>query len=679
MLGGLTPARAEGELPRARVYTVGPYDKLPGVRFDRAVSYEGFLDRCGTQVLFWSDRDSDVFSIDWDRAAFDAAVAGGETEFSMTGAYALPDDCDPALRALWDGGLVTMPEAPTTTVRVRPRELVTRYVQDPEALPAVTVYPGTPFDQAVGDWDVVTLTRGEEEPTYDPSTAKFYVSWSREAYEEGMEGGENSFSISGVYGEPVWDELRGWVRAEGAPILTVQIGQAPEAPEVYYDPAFVMDGVGSADCVLYVTPDTEFDELALTEEVWLRLTGGSYRDTRRFSVAWNQEDFTAGLASGGDTFAIRGAYAHSPTWPEPEQGWLGSRILLEEGTPAPRATVRVVREEKYPFTADLVNQGDLVPLFRFPWISGTEEVGCAFSLDLETWYQDATDFDWSGDRATGMVEFTVRIYDDNYDLIPIPADGTVYVKLSVTGSALAGETEIYTLKPSGDGWSMEPYDDGGGDHGGGGQGQHDRPGKEEPDDPPETPADPPPAPEPPPDDLPDPPSGSDGPSTPRPMPAPAPEPTATPETLPVPEAPPPGPAPEPIPGTTPPGPAPSEDLPALEVQPIPEEAVASPPSGAGETADDPGGARTEPAPEPSHEPVPPQGTITGENAPAAAPEDQAHSPAPEPMPQPPASPVPAPDAPAPAPRIPGFAAAGLATAAVLLCGGLWFYWRGKRK
>ncbi len=92
LLGLLGPVRALEETPRARVYTAGPCDQLPGVRFDREVSYEVFLDQCGTQELFWNDWDSDVFAIAWSREAFDAAAAGGETEFSMTGAYALPDD-----------------------------------------------------------------------------------------------------------------------------------------------------------------------------------------------------------------------------------------------------------------------------------------------------------------------------------------------------------------------------------------------------------------------------------------------------------------------------------------------------------------------------------------------------------------------------------------------------------
>lgn len=480
LLLGLAGTACGEEGPSGRAYTVGPNGEIPGVLFPREVDYEEFLAQCGSQELYWSEWDSDVFAIEWNREAFDSAVSGGKTEFSMEGTYALPGDCPEELRALWDAGLVTMPEPPETTVWVRPRDFVTTYFQEPEDLPAVEVYRGAGFEEAVRYAGMVELRQGEEEKVYDPVTAWFWVSWSREDYELGMADGEKtSFEISGSYLGPDDTRLEGWVQAAGAPRLVVNVKQPPAEAEVYYDPAY--GGAGAAVRTLYVTPDADFDALALPNEVTLMRLGqsGNYRD---FAVTWNRDEFEAGLASGADSFAVHGSYGPGASWPQVEQEWWGSLILLEEGTPDPQLTVHVVREKKYPFTADIVNEGDLVPLFTFPWLNGAEEVACAFSLDDETWYQEATDWAWSGDPATGRVAFTVRIYDDDYDILPIPPDAAVYVKLIVTGSALAGETDVFVLKPPADGggsWDMTPYDDQGGDHGGGGQGEHDRPGRED--------------------------------------------------------------------------------------------------------------------------------------------------------------------------------------------------------
>lgn len=61
----------------------------------------------------------------------------------------------------------------------------------------------------------------------------------------------------------------------------------------------------------------------------------------------------------------------------------------------------------------------------------------------------------------------------------------LYVKVTVVGSPFAGVTKVFDLKPSSGGWDMTPHDDNSGDHGGGGQGENDRPGKEKSDDAPE--------------------------------------------------------------------------------------------------------------------------------------------------------------------------------------------------
>ena len=685
LLGTASRARAQEEPAQGRVYTVGPANELPGVRFDREIDYGVFLNRCGTQELFWSDWDSDVFAIEWSEEQFDAGVAEGEASFSIEGPYALPANCPADLQVLWDDGLITMPDAPVTTVWVRqPRDYMTTYIQDLDELPVITVYAGTSFAEAVSNQDVVSLERKDGESEYDPPAAGFLVSWSEDEYKAGMETGAESFTITGEYGGPERDDLKGWVQAEGSAVMTVVVERVEDASfQVYRNPA--ADAVGGTVCAAYVTPDTSFDDLYLPEEETLFLVGGTYRDTRRFAYEWSREEFEAGMALGEDAFSMSGRYAPHEAWIEEEiRLWGDGRIQVD--MPEPKATIHVVREDKYPFTADIVNEGDLVPLFTFPWISGTEEATCAFSLDRETWYQETTDFEWSGDLATGQVKFTARIYDDDYDLIPIPSDGTVYVKLVVVGSALAGETDIYVLKPSADGWDMTPYDDGGGDHGGGGQGEHDRPGKEDPDD---TVAPPAPDPEP----EPEPEGPSDSGDDLEPEPETSPDTDNAPESVPIsllpiwPEWPPvleviptPAPVPTPEPAPVVPAPSPQEEQPVLADIPIQEGPSAPPPAGGGKISMSANDAQTVMAPEAPPKVAPsPSEAATGEIDPAVAPENQTPQPTPGPVSEPPASPAPKTVPQAPAAHIPGFVVAVAVTAAVILGGAAWFHWRGKRK
>ena len=88
LLLGLAGTACGEEGPSGRAYTVGPNGEIPGVLFPREVDYEEFLVQCGSQELYWSEWDSDVFAIEWNREAFDSAVSGGKTEFSMEGTYA---------------------------------------------------------------------------------------------------------------------------------------------------------------------------------------------------------------------------------------------------------------------------------------------------------------------------------------------------------------------------------------------------------------------------------------------------------------------------------------------------------------------------------------------------------------------------------------------------------------
>lgn len=157
--------------------------------------------------------------------------------------------------------------------------------------------------------------------------------------------------------------------------------------------------------------------------------------------------------------------------------------------PVPELTVHVLRDREFPFTADVrINSyGDLGPYFAFPWVAGMEKAVLAYSLDNETWYEEPWSWDDlpSDQRQSGRFEYTLIAADEDYNPMITESTAVLYVKVTVVGSPFAGVTKVFDLKPSSGGWDMTPHDDNSGDHGGGGQGENDRPGKEESDDAPE--------------------------------------------------------------------------------------------------------------------------------------------------------------------------------------------------
>lgn len=478
------PVHAEGEPPQARVYRAAD-DSPYQIRFNRDIDFGLITRNIGEDDFYW-DSGSDTFALLWDEGEFDAAVGRGETAFTMTGEYGLPGQSSPELAELWDMGLVTMPDPPRLLVHIRPRDDQTVYsVQDEEVI--WKVREDTLFEDAVRYQDTLTLRPAEgANPYQDPASLDFCVTWNRADYEAGIGSGAETFTISGIYGEPDWDEMKGWARAEGTAVAAVAVEREPGEPLVYRDPA--ADDLGGMVCAAYVTSGTRFDELRLPEEATLRLVDGTYQDTRRFAYQWSREAFEAGIKPGAECFTVPGSYAPHAAWTGGEkQRWDDGLILVD--MPVPELTVHVLRDREFPFTADVrINSyGDLGPYFAFPWVAGMEKAVLAYSLDNETWYEEPWSWDDlpSDQRQSGRFEYTLIAADEDYNPMITESTAVLYVKVTVVGSPFAGVTKVFDLKPSSGGWDMTPHDDNSGDHGGGGQGENDRPGKEESDDAPE--------------------------------------------------------------------------------------------------------------------------------------------------------------------------------------------------
>lgn len=370
----------------------------------------------------------------------------------------------------------------------RPPEAVTVYTIQEEDV-VWEVFSDTPLEEAARWQDTVTMAVAEENNPYgDPLSLDFLVTWSAEEYEMGIASGAASFSVSGTLGEPDWDAMAGLVRAEGVATATVNVRQPPEEPEVYCLYPYCVGGDAPA-YTIYLLADDTAPVLPAEERFCLEGTTPFQGQTRSFSIVWDVEALNAGLMSEQESFSISGTYGPGNDWHPQEVGWWAEGLIrVADDTPAPQVEVHVIRDEAYPFQVQVVNRGgDYVPQFSFPWISGVETVTCAISFDKETWYEEtlwAEDYDMWGMQWQQFPDLMWGAwYDEDWNEITIPADGTFYAKLTVTGAALPGESDVFALKPDGEQWEMIPDDGGTGDHGGGGQGQHDRPGKEEPEEP----------------------------------------------------------------------------------------------------------------------------------------------------------------------------------------------------
>lgn len=588
------------------------------------------------------------------------AAEEGLTEFDFHVVYGVDGEIwaqAPEKLEMWRSGrLQAWPAQYDVTVHLRPGDLVTTYAPDPEgAVPTLWVDQGDPFEWLyLSDYDTLVQT----DSPYDTPELDAAITWDEQSYLDGMASGAEQFYVTGTYtdlyggGAEEWQyELyrAGLIRLEGEARVLVRVND-PEK-QVYHNPYFPrFDRYGNVyQFHIYVRPGTGFDDAALPDDGWLSPLEGSVQDDLAFALSWDRDAYEAGLASGGESYTVPGEYGPGRDWTEEElTAWARGGISIMDDVPAPELTVHVLRDE-LPFTVAMefrmqeTGEG-LIPVFTFPWPNGAEQVTAAFSLDGETWYQEG--LEWAEDFEWLDAQLRLIALDENGAMAAIPEHepAPFYCKLIVTGSAFAGETARMKVAPDENGaWTME--EDQGGDHGGGGQGEHDRPGKEEDDDPAPPVVTPP---------IVYPPVVSPPVVTPPvifppivpevPEPDPVPEQPAEPEPDPAPSV---APAPE---ETDPPEQVEQSGSTALAVRPDPEEPAGSPP---------PEGA--DPAKEP------------GQDAP-----DVTETPSPESNP-PSASPAPEQPSGGTAPHIPGFAAAAAATAVLVLCGAGWACWRGRRK
>lgn len=628
------------------------------------------------------NQDGDAFT-----ALLTQAAATSETEFTYPVTYGIAEtywEDEPEKLELWNQGLLqARPASFDVTVHLRPGDLAAVYRPDP-ASPILTVWADRddPFESLyLTDYDTLRQT----DSPYDTERLDFQIDWDEQSYSDGMAGGADRFYVTGTYtGLYGWSEdwqqtlyNMGLIQAEGEAKTLIRIHVTGQ--QLYYNPysSWLQKYGNPYEFQIHIRPGTGFDEAVLPAAGMLDPFEGDAMEFRAFGLSWSQEEYERGLASGADSFTVPGAYGPNLAWTaEDLADWETGAIKILDNTPAPALTVNVLPDD-IPFTVameyrsygeELEECGGLIPTFSFPWPNGASEVTWAFSFDKETWYQNT--LAWSTEWECGDVWCEGYYVDENDKLAAIPEDEPIpfYCKLTVTGSAFAGETAVMIVTPDEDGnWNMT--EDPGGDHGGGGQGEHDRPGKEEPDGSPE-----PPTPDPEPE--PDVPSHSDDASEPEPIwPLPV-----WPEWPPIPEViPTPAPVPTPEPAPVVPAPSPQEEQPVLADIPIQAEPSAPPPAG-GEKISMSADAQTVMVPEapPKAAPSPSEAT-TGETDPAAVPESQTPQPTLEPASEPPASPAPKTVPQAPAAHIPGFVVAVAVTAAVILGGAAWFHWRGKRK
>ena len=607
-----------------------------------------------------------------------AAQAGGVGTVLFHVVYGVDEETyawreETELLELWKQGQIqARPASFDVTVHLRPDDLIATYRPSSEEIPCEWVDRDAPYD-----WldlsDYATLEQTEN--PFDVEELDFSVTWDQQSYTDGMASGADWFYLTGAYtgldeyaeGDREYDAYeRGLIRAEGEPKYLIRVNN-PDS-QYYYNPYFPrFNGYGNTyKFQINIPPDTAFDQAVLPVTAYLDLfEGGGEQDKLAFGLAWNQAEYEAGLASGAEQFTLSGIYGPHDGWTEERRTrWDSGTIQIlndpSNVTPLPELTVHVLGES-LPFTVQMQDRADyLSPVFSFPWPNGAELVTISMSFDKNTWYTVEVPWDeaWECEPAGNRDDF----YDAEGTLISISPEnsGAFYAKLAVTGSAFAGETKVMIVTPDENGnWNMT--EDPGGDHGGGGQGEHDRPGKEDPDNPPEPST---------PDPEPEEPSGSDDDSKPMPIwpewptvpevvpiPSRSPVPTPTPELVPVEETPHPSPEPSPEPEPKP-QPFHKPEVPAI----APAQPSSQPTLATGRTNEpEPAPTALEPTPIPS------------------AQEETAIAPPSVESPPPTASVSSLTERDDPAKAIPGFAVAAVATGGVILSGAGAAYWWSKKK
>lgn len=427
----------------------------------------------------------------WNREAFENAMDAGMLEFTVTGSYVPPDPesgfWDEETHRLWNEGKIQIKGGVTlcVNVHIRPDDYVAVYSPDPDMqIQTIWVDRNQPTDFSqlyLMSYDSLI----QDESPYDTPWLEFEILWDEQSYIDGLDSMADQFEIIGNYGdlwsgEPWQEELyaKGLIRTEGHTKTIIRVRDSGE--QVYVNP--YNDRIGYVwpyEFQIYIRPGTTCEAAVFPAAGSLEPENGDMEQIRDFGLEWSRSEYDAGIASGEDSFVISGKYGLNPEWSQEDQERFDhGTIKIAESTPSPKLTVNILDEE-LPFSVVMQSRDGLIPVFKFPWPNGALKVTWAFSFDKENWYQE--DIWWSSEYDNNLAVGIAAVYDANDQLIAIPEDDPFpfYCKLIVTGSLFEGETKLMKVTPDADGnWNMD--EDQGGDHGGGGQGEHDRPGKEEP-------------------------------------------------------------------------------------------------------------------------------------------------------------------------------------------------------
>lgn len=496
LLGLSLPVAAEeGEVPAMRVY----YDPNPEP-FETWIWPGDTVDWVAARRLLvqrGNDGEQQFFGTSWDLEAFSAAVDAGESDFAIGGRYN-DSYLGPENQELWDQGLIQIEEGsqPTLMVHVRPEGLESQlcpwWEPDPLYVTPTTAFANAGFPEALE----MGAVEGSEGGSYDYAAPKFRVIWDEEAYKAGLEAmaaGATSFQVSGEYAGPekpedpedleaqlgyerylaLWDE--NLVVFPNELKITVNQLEVPEEPRLYESwrgdsPYYAVAAAGASPA--------ELGDAIPTAETLYAVDSG---DELSFQLVWNEEEYLAGMESGQDSFEITGVYALAD---QTLQSWLEAGLIQPEAAPA-NLVVQVVGPDSKLLREDTVklrqyDGNKVAPAFFLPAMNQATRVACAYSSDGETWYETVLDSGYF--KGFGEADwYNVGVYDSHNNVCGVDPDAPVYCKVTVVGSAWAGEWR-HTMNEAGD----EPPtvndgddDDQGGDRGGGGQGVHDRPGKQE--------------------------------------------------------------------------------------------------------------------------------------------------------------------------------------------------------
>ncbi len=253
----------------------------------------------------------------------------------------------------------------------------------------------------------------------------------------------------------------------------------PDTPLVYCDPMaseMIYCTTGLADWPLNRLPQPKSNWLFQKDAL------GNYEMVKEFSIEWDQAVYQDGIRSGAKRFIVPGRYGPALLSEEDRALWDAGLILIDPDCIA-RMEVLVVRPQPLPFSVSLgydASQDSYYPIFSFPTPHGGEVLFEA-SKNGQDWFsfeEDYTEGSFGDRRAISSGQWA--LWDDQGEPVFFSAHQDSHYRVTVSGSAYAGTSDILTVKavPVGQTPPDSDDDDIDGNRGGGGQGESDRPGKQ---------------------------------------------------------------------------------------------------------------------------------------------------------------------------------------------------------